>query len=259
MTVSKINKKRSKWLIPLAVIAVVVFAAWGLFALYEGYRLSQTPENVKKTREIFLSKCASMPFGYDKDKCFINLAEYYKDSGICLYINDSHSRNKCYYNLAEVMKNISLCDPIVEDYYRDSCYKTLSIAISDPVLCEKIKNVRGFREDCYAAMAPGRGDPELCEKVVDSVSLRSNCFEDVATHNLDPAICDRMELPAYCIMNLAKKMRNSSVCERMKDEGYRDDCYKEMLRLTKDKSLCGKIVRWFEWEHEQQDLCKDSG
>jgi len=122
MTVSKINKKRSKWLIPLAVIAVVVFAAWGLFALYEGYRLSQTPENVKKTREIFLSKCASMPFGYDKDKCFINLAEYYKDSGICLYINDSHSRNKCYYNLAEVMKNIFDCyirpSPLREDQKR---------------------------------------------------------------------------------------------------------------------------------------------
>lgn len=100
----------------------------------------------------------------------------------------------------------------------NSCYTELAISTSNIDYCKK----EGVGTDCYTFFAKKNGDISLCQ-------LGNNA----------------------CIMDVAREIKDATLCERIDNDYDKSQCYAVMAGVTGDLTLCRKSDDSF-------PLCKDA-
>jgi hypothetical protein len=78
------------------------------------------------------------------------------------------------------------------------------------------------RYQCYAIYAERRSNPDVCEEI-------------------PPKSADYIGLRDVCISDVAEKVGDFTLCEKVQTQGLRDSCYLKIFNKTGDTSLCEKI------------------
>lgn len=163
-----------------------------------------------------------------------------KDISFCRKIQDQEPKEICYYELSFILKDISYCDELDnwEKCYFSFVHRLYWQERSDEIkdqYCEKLsKNAGGdmaFRNTCWALKA---GDAALCQGNEHCLSffpqLLSFCENNKSKNKSD------------CLRDRALTAKDASICEKITDGHYRDNCYSSYsAHIEPDLSLCEKI------------------
>ena len=185
------------------------------------------------------------------------------DSSFCQKIKREEEKNFC---LALVNKDLSFCRKIKDQETKEMCYYELSFTVGDISYCNELDNW----EKCYFAFVyrlywQGRADEikaQYCEK------LTKNAGEDMAFKNTcwalradDASLCQgnehclsffkqplsfcentKSKNRSDCLRDRALTAKDPSICARIEDIHYRDNCYGSYsAHIFPDLSLCEKI------------------
>ena len=113
------------------------------------------------------------------------------------------------------------CEDLENVLDRLECYVALATDKDDPSVCGQSSH-EGVEYQCYAIIAERRGSEELC-------------------HVIPAGSPDHQELRDICISDVAEKLLNPLLCERIQTVGLRESCYAKIGRDTGDKTLCEEI------------------
>lgn len=113
------------------------------------------------------------------------------------------------------------CAEIEDPFEQIDCYVTLATSSDDPSACNQAAH-EGVKYQCYAILAERRSSTELC----DAIPATSQ---------------DHRDLRDICISDVAKKVADPHLCERVQSAGLRDGCYSLIGQKTGNKALCEKI------------------
>ena len=101
------------------------------------------------------------------------------------------------------------------------CYAALATKHDDVSICNAASH-EGVRYQCYAIYAERRSNPDVCEEIPSKSA-------------------DHKGLRDACISDVAKKVGDFTLCEKVQTQGLRDSCYWGIAKKTGDTSLCEKI------------------
>jgi len=203
---------------------------------YEGYR----DMCYLGMAEIFEDPSLCDKMEWWNDLCEI---EFQKDDSMCDDIEDIEFKEMCYSDIAKNLKDPSICEKIEEQEYKDECYKDLST-------CDKIYDLTD-RNQCYLAKARNTSD---CEEVQGEED-KDSCYWNVAEYLKDVSICEELQNLRWkdgCYRSLARELDDVSMCEEIKGSIEKTVCYREMIDravVSKDISICNKIKdqRYKDW------------
>jgi len=183
------------------------------------------------------SFCQKIGQAEEKNLC-LALAD--KDISFCRKIKDQEPREICYYELSFMLKDISYCDEL-EDW--EKCYFSFVHRLywqerSNEIqteYCEKLsKNAGGdiaFKNTCRALKVD---DASLCQGNEHCLSFfkqpLSFCENTKSKNKSD------------CLRDRALTAKDASICEKVDDVHYRDNCYTSYsAHILPDLSLCEKV------------------
>jgi hypothetical protein len=87
-------------------------------------------------------------------------------------------------------------------------------------------------------------NPELCGTLENEV-MSSGCYSGVAKEMKDSTVCSRIKDIKYrtvCFQDMAFELNDSSLCLKVNDLRYQSACYLLLANRTNDKTLCTKIL-----------------
>lgn len=110
------------------------------------------------------------------------------------------------------------------------CYAALATKHDDFSICNAASH-EGVRYQCYAIYAERRSNPDICEEIppksADHKALRDACISDVAKKIGDFTLCEKVQtqgLQDSCYWGIAKKTGDTSLCEKIQDNGLKSGC-----------------------------------
>jgi hypothetical protein len=163
-----------------------------------------------------------------------------KDMDFCRKIKDQENKEMCYYQLSFMLGNISYCDEL--DNW-EQCYFSFIHRLhwqnrSDEIkaeYCEKFSKEAGldlaFKDSCWAFK---ERDPSICQGNEHCLSFFPQPL----------SFCDNNPLKEKddCLRDRALTAKDTSICEKITDGYYRDNCYSAYsAHIEPDLSLCEKI------------------
>ncbi|MFH1126038.1 MAG: hypothetical protein V1703_02840 [Candidatus Altiarchaeota archaeon] len=232
------------------------------------------------------SICDKIPAGFVyMDSCLRDFCIKLKNLSICdrISANSTFVKADGFQILALELNNMSLCDATPDNYYQD-CYHEFGLDKADLSMCAKAKRQIGI-DLCYNGVAEAVGDESICEKIQDADTI-GECYYNVVYHKdmagavseSDVSICDKIQDNKYryrdwCLLRVFYKVNSSDLafCDKMTDPSLlntlflelldlipihrsghfsypKDLCYLHIANITKNTSLCDKIVldddRW---------------
>ncbi len=91
-----------------------------------------------------------------------------------------------------------------------SCYTKIAFEKKDLDICQNIKN-KELKNACIIGTAAGKKDPNICQNMVMVSGLISN---------------DVNKLIDSCLINVAITIKDSSICDMIKTESWKNECYR---------------------------------
>jgi len=101
------------------------------------------------------------------------------------------------------------------------CLTDRAVKIKDVAVCDRSKHV-GVKYQCYAMYAEKVENWEICNRIPTDTK-------------------DLLDLKAICISDVAIKLMNKELCEKVDVQGFKDGCYMKIVESTGNKMLCEKI------------------
>ena len=186
-----------------------------------------------------LSVCDKIISGDVQMSCYSDFVKAQKNISICDRITLANLRSVCYDDYAIAHDMPELCEKQVDPDSKDSCYMDVSRQNFDAAACGKV--TLQSKEYCYTLAAMGRKDYKLCDLIPKESweEFGWGCYETAALAADDRSVCDR--IPAgrpekgICYASLAK---DPSLCVKVSNAIYRENCYMRLARLTGDETLC---------------------
>lgn len=207
-------------------------------------------------------ECEELKTQYEKDSCYTNIAKLRKDVAFCEKTIDN--KRGCQNVVARETNNENAC------LFPD-CLTAVAIAKKNSQLCEKIPSLQlqeeerksldlaDEKQNCYVIYAENLNDIEICDKLKDE-GVRNGCFSTIARNTNDIKICKKIkvavipgQMPSFldkteeykilnCYTAIAKE--NPNKCDDVKDDSMklRNECYREMSRITNNPELCKNII-----------------
>jgi len=112
-------------------------------------------------------------------------------------------------------KSPAECVRIAEPVKQDACRMNFALQASDAELCETIV-FDSSRWSCTYQIAERKGDPSLCERIALPCRFRS------------PGLaCDPDRYRNTCLLVVARKLRDGSLCARMAEGEFRTRCLEQ--------------------------------
>lgn len=207
-------------------IIVIVF----IVLLITQMNVFQKKEVTGEIQEPVILGCEGVE-DYDRDDCYIELAVKINDVLICSLINDATFTDECYFRMANLLVKSSLCNNILQKNKMNICN---AIVKRDASLCENVAD-NISKGGCYMNLAFFLNDISLCNKIsVKSLSIICNA---VILRN--PKLCEEFKgiERDECFLAVAAASEDKSLCEKIKDEGYRESCYESMLFINQLKRV----------------------
>lgn len=182
--------------------------------------------------------CQKIQSVEEKNIC---LALANQDFSFCRKIQEQEAQEICYYELSFVLKDISYCDELDnwEKCYFSFIHRLYWQERSDEIqaqYCEKlIENAGGdmaFRNSCWALKA---GNASLCQGNEHCLSFFKQPLSFCET--------TKSKSKSDCLRDRALTARDTSICEKIDDIYFRDNCYSSYsAHILPDLSLCEKIA-----------------
>jgi hypothetical protein len=127
---------------------------------------------------------------------------------------------------------------------RDTCYKDLAENNVDASKCEKIIS-GGTRSDCLehirATYLRNTNNTKICENITSS-DEKSYCL---ALVTLDYSLCSKISEQLYrnnCYYSVGMSTGDQNACEKIIDDPVdHDDCYHNSAKINRDPSICQKM------------------
>lgn len=110
-------------------------------------------------------------------------------------------------------------------------------------VCKGMPSVQGVSAEdiCIIGVAGKYKDTSICTEV--SRDQRLNCYVLIAELKNDTAICaEAGSMIDQCYDQYATNKRDSSICAKITDMGYKDSCYEKLAGQLSDPALCNKIL-----------------
>ena len=158
---------------------------------------------------------------FQKHQCYLRLIEIEPSLELCLKLNIEIQRDDCYTALAKSNKDPNLCDKTAT-WKKDICYRDLASLTADEKLCEKID---GSKIECYISVAKVKKDPNICRNLEEG---QEDCYQEVAVASNNPQLCEELKdniKTMLCYTVVASRLRDSSICENINEEAFKNDCY----------------------------------
>ncbi len=119
-----------------------------------------------------------------------------------LVLNDPFA--SCKYNFRNIFSDCASC--------MGDCYSKIAFEKKDLDICKKIKN-KELKNRCITCTAEGKNDTAICKNVVIVPGLSPNN--------------DINEFIDTCLFNVAITNKNSSICDMIKTESFKSECYRD--------------------------------
>jgi len=272
------QNKKSKLLIPVIMVGVVVLLAFfSLYLLKGKQKIEISPKlekyinickNIKNTelREYCyfgiseavydLEVCNIIKSKRLKEECYLNAAKAKGDINICeKYMPSTLAGNHCYEQIAILKEDVTICEKIINDNFMKSlCYEAIAKLKENQEICEK-NTISAYKDDCYQALAKLKVDQVICEKIENS-RVKELCYDEVTKANdelikeraiseRNPDLCGEIKNNINCYTEVAKAAADPAICEKIEhseyDTYYMEECFKEVAVAKKDLTICEKI------------------
>lgn len=176
--------------------------------------------------------------------------------GACLSMvfgNDSCSplalrgeRDFCYEIIGEETNNIFFCNKATDGtVYENNCYTFLAVKNMDSAICKHCSS--DIDEDiCYKNYSLSTGDWSVCSDIRGS-GTADMCHRETAKLYALPSACSGISSTygrnaCYGVVLASGKKIDSTECEGIPTETWRDKCYSTVAVQTNNKGLCDLIV-----------------
>lgn len=178
---------------------------------------------------------------------------YYGYAYVAGYVaHRNYDLDKQYLQEARDKADLSLCDKIKGVYDRDSCYGSITRTVKNSITaCNKMSDYRG-RADCYHTIT----DPEVCKQIVEG-ELKDDCFYRLGSSATTLDLCQMIgDVPKKELCMVEAMGRRPAAlltferCTQLGVVASKDECFWQLVQLTKDGSLCKNIV-----DSVQRQMC----
>jgi hypothetical protein len=113
--------------------------------------------------------------------------------------------------------------------------------------CDARRDEKGFQlSECYTKYAEATAAPELCEALSvggEARFSRTDCIKRVALSTDNAALCERVgtEDRSVCLRELAGKLEDVKLCEKIAVLAERERCYHELACSLQDPEICRRV------------------
>jgi hypothetical protein len=189
-----------------------------------------------------LEECEKQEDDYDKDDCYMYVAEQQKDASICDRVVIDYHKDSCLLGIALVNLDPIFCNMIENDYDRDSCITTVATDLNDPTICNKNSKDSG-KDSCFGNFAIKYLDHAYCENILDE-SDRNLCYREFVYMDQNPELCSKITSSLNGCLT-AIKLHGSEMIDRVKnmcdantDNLEKEYCYSNIAYVTGDLESC---------------------
>jgi hypothetical protein len=168
---------------------------------------------------------------WEQQDCLIDVAVNTAETEVCDKI-EGQGKNNCIESIAESTDNLELCSTISGDsYWSDICYTHFGEKRADVEICRNIEH-EGDKNECFFSIAQDTENFWACEEIYGSDQPRYNqCIFQVSVSSENTETCIYLEDfmdRALCVRKIAESLGDSSVCEQVKVEMVREQCYERL-------------------------------
>jgi hypothetical protein len=185
--------------------------------------------------------------GSEKNKCIIDAAVAQRNPKLCEQFKENIFNAWCFTDVANVTNSTAPCEGIIDPRSREFCRRDVFLQQGIESACAALDHVPA-RDSCYAEFARRDADWRLCLNITPG-TLREQCIDTASRKATDPEGClvlDKSDLArdsclfalsimkknpdtctdisdsesaAYCILNVAVRLQNASLCPRLAANG----------------------------------------
>lgn len=164
---------------------------------------------------------------------------------MCDRIEDVNDRGGCILSLARLSANPSICGRQDGAVDQAACIRLVAVDNRNPGFCDRIDttagyDIRQYRDACYGEIAVLTGNIAACERAGE---LAGQCIVEVAAKVGDPSICRSLGIDMdrdICVTEIAKNRGDASICEKYAGN-YRNPCLHELAKATGNRAICERI------------------
>lgn len=212
-------------------------------------------EGIERCEEISFENRRYYPTAERYD-CYRELALKTLNIAVCDYFDNDIRRDICKIKIAAKKADSEICGQIMTKENKLRCQMAIKASQDGADVCEQIRDWKNLleRSYCFFFLAEARLEPNLCENIEISEPgffNQSDCYRDIAFVKRDFSICDKIK-NSDCKIRIILQIQDPSLCEGL-DDFYKEDCYTELAKLSKNPLLCGRISKKF----GEQDECYD--
>jgi hypothetical protein len=201
---------------------------------------------------LLLAGCSAIPAACrgleagQRSKCILDTATAQQNAGLCDTIQNEGFRAWCLTSVANATNSAAPCERIATPEVRDNCKREvflahgrvdecggLSTAVRDGCFDSAARDTHDWRlclnmsftplrEACIESISREVGDPRGCLALLPSTKSRDSCIFLLSIAANSTGTCGNIidpEMSDYCILNIAIKQRNSSICDAIETNG----------------------------------------
>lgn len=171
--------------------------------------------------------CSKIDFKDFKDDCLVKVANEKVDQTICELILDEKMQFSCYSDISRLTNDVELCKMVeTDEYWNTICYKNYAIGNNNSDYCWFIP--KGEQNNpCFYEVAVKTLDWEACHDITDT-TLYNKCNHIISQRALRIEPCLQLNNLVdrdSCVIRLARKSDDVKICEEIKIEGIKEDCF----------------------------------
>lgn len=157
----------------------------------------------------------------------------------CVDYEGAWQKESCFVKVAELTQNVSICQSLNYKWLKDECFMKVGLAAGDDELCKSTSNV----EKCYSDFAAAKQDLNICNKIT-TANTKTFCYLTIARIKEDLGLCSHISSVSdkdACYYGMALRRLDISVCPLISDLKIRDDCSLGVSLGRQDERLCDNI------------------
>ena len=186
----------------------------------------------------------------NKDECIFQYATQSNRDTECTNISVVGKRDDCYSAIALRKSTASICAGISTTQKENDCYYQIGLKKNSTDACQSISDSK-LKYQCIAKIGDKKNDVAICELIpenfiADGGNLRNSCY--ISTGKKLPVVClayAKYEDFAKCYAAIKHEDRTEGLCEIVKGEEAKAECYSDVALNEEDYLLCGKTAAEF--------------
>ena len=170
--------------------------------------------------------------------CYGLVGAEIKEVNLCNKITDDEDKTPCFSYIARTLKDPEICERL-SLAPRDYCFFGVARVIPELNICNRIERWH-IRDDCYVLLAGILYSEKICEKRAELLTEKDTKCEEHFKSRLklvkDPSICEGLrneENKKNCYFYSAVNSKNREICKKIIDSQLQEDCYAKLVKILR--------------------------